>query len=572
MGTADSASRALKSRPNLAWSRWRVPLSMLPALVPVLLLLVVLAEVVPSLSVSVIYPFRDSGVFLYVGQRILDGQVPYRDVWDHKPPLIFYVNALGLWLGFGSPWGVWILETLGLWLSAWLSFLTLRHLVDPFAAVLGTLAWLIALRLVYQGGNFTELVALPLLFASLWLLASASESASLGRRASLIGACGGAVVLCQQNLIGLYLALSICLLLRDQRHAVRHDLALLWGTMLAVVAAVVAYFAAVGALADAWSAVVTFNRVYSSVAIHVRAHALLYGMALYAQTGLVALLLLGLLATLARLHVTRAPGQRLLLLVVGIDALLEPIMSALPGRTYPHYYVVWLPMIAVLSALAVAYLRDWTGQPRLAVGAVAFAVAIDLLFCVLAWRWHVHQSKVLALPVLSLLVVLLAARWKRLAKWTSWNRWALVAGMGALSVAGSFSSWNRGPIAQTAAARYVRTHTASNDYILLWGAETSMYVVTGRRAPGRFVYQYPLVTSGYQTTGMVSEFLEDLRRHPPDLVIDASSSAIATPSLDAAKRDSSPLLSMLQPVFAYIVVHYRVVTTVGGWPVYERTR
>ena len=40
---------------------------------------------------------RDSSVFLYVARRIQDGGVPYRDVWDHKPPLIYLIGLLAGW-------------------------------------------------------------------------------------------------------------------------------------------------------------------------------------------------------------------------------------------------------------------------------------------------------------------------------------------------------------------------------------------------------------------------------------------------------------------------------------------
>ena len=44
---------------------------------------------------------RDSGVFIYTGKQVLDGKIPYLDVWDHKGPLLYYINAFGLLLGRG---------------------------------------------------------------------------------------------------------------------------------------------------------------------------------------------------------------------------------------------------------------------------------------------------------------------------------------------------------------------------------------------------------------------------------------------------------------------------------------
>ncbi|MEJ2552166.1 MAG: hypothetical protein P8Z34_15955, partial [Anaerolineales bacterium] len=41
----------------------------------------------------------DSGIFAYGAEQMLDGKLLYRDVWDHKPPAVFYVNALAILIG-----------------------------------------------------------------------------------------------------------------------------------------------------------------------------------------------------------------------------------------------------------------------------------------------------------------------------------------------------------------------------------------------------------------------------------------------------------------------------------------
>src|SRR5437879_13433143 len=39
---------------------------------------------------------RDSSVFLYVARPVQEGGVPYRDVCDEKPALIYFLARLGL--------------------------------------------------------------------------------------------------------------------------------------------------------------------------------------------------------------------------------------------------------------------------------------------------------------------------------------------------------------------------------------------------------------------------------------------------------------------------------------------
>ncbi|HTI06929.1 MAG TPA: hypothetical protein VL832_00195 [Puia sp.] len=52
--------------------------------------------------------YDDKEIFQYIGRLIDKGYTPYRDVFDHKPPLIFFLNFLGQLLG---PWGLWLLDT-----------------------------------------------------------------------------------------------------------------------------------------------------------------------------------------------------------------------------------------------------------------------------------------------------------------------------------------------------------------------------------------------------------------------------------------------------------------------------
>lgn len=53
--------------------------------------------------------FDDKEIFKYTGLVIAKGGVPYRDFFDHKPPLIFLFNYLGLLF---NGWGLWLIDSL----------------------------------------------------------------------------------------------------------------------------------------------------------------------------------------------------------------------------------------------------------------------------------------------------------------------------------------------------------------------------------------------------------------------------------------------------------------------------
>src|SRR5690606_17637067 len=47
----------------------------------------------------VTYPLgRDQGEFATIGRGLLDGKIPYVDLWNPKPPAVFYVYALAMTL------------------------------------------------------------------------------------------------------------------------------------------------------------------------------------------------------------------------------------------------------------------------------------------------------------------------------------------------------------------------------------------------------------------------------------------------------------------------------------------
>ena len=93
---------------------------LLELLIPLGGALAVMLPVAPRFALEV---NDNSGVYLYAGWRILQGDLPYLQLWDHKPPLIFYINALGAALTPGSQWGIWALELLALIFHA-----TVRHI------------------------------------------------------------------------------------------------------------------------------------------------------------------------------------------------------------------------------------------------------------------------------------------------------------------------------------------------------------------------------------------------------------------------------------------------------------
>lgn len=72
---------------------------------PILALIILLMVMVVAALPLITYPIgRDQGMYANIGLGILEGRLPYRDVWDIKPPAIYYLYALDIAL-FGTDIG-----------------------------------------------------------------------------------------------------------------------------------------------------------------------------------------------------------------------------------------------------------------------------------------------------------------------------------------------------------------------------------------------------------------------------------------------------------------------------------
>ena len=68
----------------------------------------------------------DAWLFAYYGKQLTHGRVLYEQLWDNKPPGIFWVNAVGLWLTGGSLVGPIALCAAAV-VAAWVTFLAVAR-------------------------------------------------------------------------------------------------------------------------------------------------------------------------------------------------------------------------------------------------------------------------------------------------------------------------------------------------------------------------------------------------------------------------------------------------------------
>jgi hypothetical protein len=483
---------------------------------------------------------RDSGMYAYVASHLLQGHTPYLTAWEHKPPAIFFIDALGLWLGGGTRWGIWGVEFIFLLGAALAAFQALKQFFGPWPALLAGLLWLPGLGLVLEGGNFTEECSLLFSFISLWLFSRLLRRPSAWWTHAALGLAFGCSVLTRPNNAGVpaTIILTELLLVALKRRTPAQTVRALVATgigFLAPLAAAAGYFASRGALQAALEAGFIYNFYYGGQAQFAAAFASgIQNLGFAAGVGLVGVWL-GVEKLLSQL---KSHTLDPLLLWLVLDFVVEGMLSGLSGLNYPHYFMCWLPWIAVAGALL-----------------------FNRLFASSA-VWLQRFS----LPVLLAAILALSA--------SSLNTLAVYAG-GFARLAGSHTTVQR----QEPLPRYVHEHTLPGETVLAWGGEAGINFLSGRDSPTAH-FQYGILIPSAITDRISAQFYQDVKAHPPALILDGSLgdnsgdlvplSTLNPVGWSAARGFYAP--PHLQDFFEFVQKNYTMRTIVAGVPVYSLNR
>lgn len=241
--------------------------------------------VVRSWSTSCLYPDylsyggdKDSGdslQFLTMGKMWLEGKVPYIGFFDHKGPLVFLCNMIGIWIGGGSRYGVMVLQIIAL-------AITFFYILRIGRLVSKNLLWggmILAVTMVfiavsYASGNSVQEWNLPFIAVATYYMLQffyqdkTKQTEHNPKHALIYGVAIGACFLAQAThaifLCAGVLAILIMLIMQKNWQNVGKNL--LYGMigLIATLLPFVIYFMITGALGEFFYYTFIYNMFYTS--------------------------------------------------------------------------------------------------------------------------------------------------------------------------------------------------------------------------------------------------------------------------------------------------------------------
>lgn len=479
-------------------------------------------------------PGTDGGVFMYIGKRMLEGAVPYRDIFDHKGPLLYFINALGIFISGGEIWGVRILEIIFIVLAVFISFYSLKKYFGVKIAIFSTAVWLISLPVILAPGNYCEEYAVLFQFVGIWFFIAYFQT-NKNKYLFYFGLSLGGVILLRPNLIGVHGAILIYwiyeLVTSRRLKQFLIQALIVSGGMFSVILLFLLYFYHHNALYDLWDQLYVFNRAYSTGAWELRLKNFYYLIEYNMLYGLPIISAAGVISGFIFFIKTKSQDLKSAAFIAIVSFFLSLVMILLSLRSDHNYYLSLIPPYALLSGL--------------------FFQQVSILL----------KRKELCYWIAGSMIVFCSIVPAR--------RWAGLVNQNIVK--------KKHPYIEV--VEYICCNSDKKHFVLMWGAETKINLVTGRKSPTKYTYQWPLYRLGYVKESHVERFLSDIRENKPVLIIDTKNRNFASlnDSLRARwlEQYRSPYHQMpesMNRVIDYIKAHYILADTTlcNDWEVYKR--
>jgi hypothetical protein len=508
-------------------------------------------------SVSLIYPFgRDQGSYAYAGWVLLDGGVPYRDVFMLKPPMTAVVHSIAMGLFGVNTWAIRVLDVGWTAVTALLVAMIALELWNRRDAALAAGLVLPFLYFQIDYWNIAQTdgwMVLPSA-ASILSVLRGGRALDRGLRAAvawwlLAGVLAGVAVLFKYTAgaIGLPIIIALAWVAhaRDRRA---------WLGLPAIALGGVATLGAcwlwlVGA--GAWTAFLDSQLGLVAPYVERRAYAdstaqtlgrlvVLHGL----RGDLIPLVWSAPIALPAVLSATRRGSRRawLALAVVLGWWLVAMGGAALQGKFFDYHY---LPLTAP-TALIVGYglavvIRVLLARVRTRLARVlSILVSIAILFAVTPLGRRARD------------LALVAVREESIEQYIERRREY------------RFPTYDVADIRRVAEA--VRDITAPEQRVFVWAFEPTINIRAQRRTVSRFLYNYPFRASE-GNRAYEDELMQALRARPPDVFVVASKDRF--PGFTGTYKDSTVLLLEFTELDSFLKDRYRPAQSIGRYALWR---
>lgn len=309
-----------------------------------LLLLFSVLTMLAATKSSPIYSFNDwvdANAFFTMGKAMFNGKVLYRDVFDHKGPILHFLHGLAWLVSHNSFLGIWLLEIVACYFTLLFCYRILTLYTDKRSIlIIPVFAVIVYSTGAMLHGDSAEELCLPFLMYAVWLaIRSLKEKEDIPCKSLfMLGITSGFIFWIKYTLLGFYLGwviLPLFLAIRDKKWKyILHIVLFIGAGVLAVTAAVLPYFLINGAMHDLWEVYFYTNIFKYSIKLKYIYESLMHAVKVFGYYGLMNWTVL-LLISVGGLW---ALVKRKFMLLIQILLMLLGGATLIYGKSVPLFY------------------------------------------------------------------------------------------------------------------------------------------------------------------------------------------------------------------------------------------
>ncbi len=507
-------------------------------------------------------PGRDQGVFWVVAEGMLNGEKPYQDIWDHKPPCVYFVYMVAQ-VFFHDFIGITIMEIIIVLLNGILLYKlsgVLLRLIYPaedfekrpikkhFFSLFALFLYLIFFNRLPFGGYWNRLQAEILIdffmLCSLLLILRRTRRVEKGHwiyfNEFLAGLCISLALTAKTTAV---LLVPVCMAAAAIHGKTNKLKSLFWFcfgcAFLWMLFFPLLYFA--GILSEFVEATIIFNLYHSSAGSISMGTLPLWPRILFAFPYLFPLYILSLLGIIGLVAGRRSVDIR----YAAIPLLwwIAVLCSVFVQRKFwlYHYQNIVLPL-AIMASLGQNWIMQLTRRP--------YSSFLKYLFCALFAASLVPYT----------------AFHSRYYK--SQGYWDYYKGELSRKIFYSRFRWGLNDFnyyADVLVADYIKKEVQDSEKIFIWGYEPLVYALSDRRPASRFIFDYPLSVIEWNKTKRRRICIEELKKNKPELFL-----VLKRDRNDLELFTSEVQLRNFPELYDYLESDYKRITAIEDFAVYHR--
>ncbi len=333
----------------------------------------------------------DGGVFKVMARAWLDGKIPYKDIFDHKGPLLYVIYMFDYILPVPK-WGLAILSAI----NSSLCCLVAGKMVDIYRILNGKKRFLIQIcfwlwLMHYERDGFlTETWSLlflmvPMLFLLSWLRDGMKESSLCVPSCLMLGVCFGVHTMIRisngMTVAGIVLLIMVVLIYRKHWKKLFTVFFYMGLGVGIVVLPFIIYFGLNDALVDLYYANFEFNTAYAANArqLYLYKRAILSLLVSPERLGIIVIFAITAYF-LSRVNIIDLKKELIPLVILALFS--TPFLLTGLGTAYLHYHLLLAPFIAIILIYAFILAEQQVFWKKL--------VVLNLIFIYMLWPIKTH--------------------------------------------------------------------------------------------------------------------------------------------------------------------------------------